>query len=65
MGEPSPGEPSRWLGFKEQQLRFEGTQEPCVPVASLWSSLGATLHSPSLQTDNYAETPLDFPDHGR
>lgn len=58
MGEPSPGKPSRWLGF-------EGTQEARVLVASLWSSLGATLHSPSLQTDNYAETPLDFPDHGR
>lgn len=49
----------------QEKLGIVGNQKPCVLVASLRSSLGATLHSPSLQTDNYAETPLDFPDHGR
>lgn len=49
----------------QEKLGIMGNQKPCVLVASLQSSLGATLHSPSLQTDNYAETPLDFPDHGR
>lgn len=52
------------IHLTQEKLGITG-KNPCVLVASLQSSLGATPHSPSLQTDNYAETPLDFPDHGR
>lgn len=45
-----------------RQLGFKRTQKPCA--ASLGNSVGATLHSPSLQRDNYAETPPDLPDPG-